>query len=130
MSLSSSTLASIIIAGTAITGSAAAVSFNHNSEPETNNTLQVSDEQQILPDGTVQTIPPTSVPLPTPSADPTTDPITPPIVPTLPPTYGNGDDDDDEDWNDDGDDWQDDDGQYEDRHHEDYDDDDSEEWDD
>ncbi len=94
MAISSTTLASIIIGATAITGSATAYALNYSPEQisgsEQTNTLKIQDPSlELLPDGSNQIIPPSILPNPT----GTPDPLNPPIDPPAP--YFNGDDDDD-----------------------------------
>lgn len=96
MKISSSTLASIVIAGAAITGSAAAFAVNYATPPasgnEQSNTVQVQDPaQESIQDDSNQVIPPSLLPNPTGTPDPSNPPIVPPK-----PNFNTGDDGDDD----------------------------------
>jgi hypothetical protein len=103
MSLSTSTIATLLIAGTAIGGSAAAVVITNSPvsadqqnqlqvvQPNTNTSISTNSQQKIASGGKVTTIEPnavkSSVVSPTPT--PTSTPITP-VDPVLPPVPGFG----------------------------------------
>ena len=109
MSISSSALASLVIAGTAIGGSTFAVMANNTSSdtnsPSISQTID-SDPSTKLPGETTAPLDdagnPTNITPVNPSPTPVPTPL--PTTPVLPPFGGNGDDDDedeDEDGNDD-----------------------------
>ena len=105
MAISSSTLASIIIGATAITGSAFAVSYGATAQNNDSNSSITQLQPTQTPESTpVATEPSKTTPL-APTPLPTQDPFTPP------PSFNNGDDDDDEDeeYDDEDGDWDDDD---------------------
>jgi hypothetical protein len=94
MGISSSALATLVIAGTAIGGSTVAVLAN-NGQTDLNST----NISQVVtdPTGNPTTQPGTNV-----DTTPTTKPTPPanspkPVPPTIPPTYGGGDDDEGDD---------------------------------
>jgi hypothetical protein len=98
MGISSSALATLVIAGTAIGGSTVAVLAN-NGQTDLNST----NISQVVtdPTGNPTTEPGTNV-----DTTPTTKPTPPanspkPVPPTIPPTYGGGDDDEGDDEGDD-----------------------------
>ena len=104
MSISSSALASLVIAGTAIGGSTFAVMANTaSSDINSSNISQITDTDPSakVPGESVATVDENGNPLPLTPVNPSQTPApTPtPIAPTLPPLDfgGNGDDDDDED---------------------------------
>ena len=116
MSISSSAIASLVIAGTAIGGSAIAVVVNHApTDSNSTNISQVIDPNvmptnPVDPNATIETVIPTTAP--------TKQVVTPKpvLTPTPPPSYGGSDDGDDQ-GSDDGDLFNgDDDGNYGDHH--------------
>ena len=118
MAISSSTLASIIIGATAITGSAFAVSYGANAQNNDSTSSITQLQPSQTPESTpVATEPSNTTPL-APTPLPTQDPITPP------PSFNNGDDDDDED-----EEYEDEDGDWDDDDDEEYEDEDGD-WDD
>lgn len=125
MAFSASTLASIVIGATAITGSAFAVNLTSSpsSTTPTNSVLQQQDISTPLvtpePTSPSDVSPINPIPTPTPSQSPVT-----------PPPAFNGDDDDnyEDEGEDDGDDWEDED--YDDDYDDEYEDSEDEEWED
>lgn len=99
MALPVSTIAGIIIAGTTVVGSAAVVSMRHPAE--INDSQQVQQVDTLQPSqlpSNVKVIPPTTAPVPTNTATPLP---TVPGNPTTPPNFGNGDNEDDDNYFDD-----------------------------
>jgi hypothetical protein len=101
MSISTSTIATLLIAGTAIGGSTAAVIISNSPvSADQQNQLQIiqpntpGSTQQIVSGGKVTTIQPgavkESVTSPIPTATPTSTPTTPSSPATPPPSFGGG----------------------------------------
>ncbi len=104
MSISSSALASLVIAGTAIGGSTFAVMANSTSSdinsPSISQTID-SDPSSKLPGESTAPVDEVGNPTNITPVSPTPVPTPLPTTPVLPPFGGNGDDEDDEDGNDD-----------------------------
>ncbi|NBR55348.1 MAG: hypothetical protein EBT82_05255 [Micrococcales bacterium] len=97
MALSTSTIASLIIAGTAIGGTVTVVAVSHaNSNEKSVAKVVVQPETSPTSDpGNIQVIPSVPVADPTPTPEPT-NPVVP-ISPTTPPNFGGNEDDDSDD---------------------------------
>ena len=123
MKISSSALATLVIVGTAIGGSAIAVNARSGQTDVSSSSItqKLSNPEQIMvtpvnpdaPIGTIENVTPiptptTSAGTPTPVVTPSAPPVVPPVVvPVTPPNYGGSDDDEDSDddsYSDDGDD--------------------------